>query len=188
MLELNLIRETILLRQGKKKYLRYFKIVYVVCALLVVAMTVQFVVLSTRMGSYDRQLKALNQRMVESKQRYGVELLEKEWVDYYRRATLVDSFLDHRTTWAVRLEELSAIVSPGLCFDRLSASAESQDMMLLDILAIPKDRQGLELLDTFNSNIGKSHSFKAVKLESQQRIKLNEKEVEYFKVRVPLNK
>lgn len=189
MLELNLIRETILLRQGKKKYLKYFRMIYALCAVLVIAMTVQFIVLSTRMRACNRQLKAVSQRMMESKQRYGVELLEKEWADYYRRAALVDAMLDNRTVWAGRLEELSTVITPGLCVDRVVSTTENPTIVILDILAIPKERQGFELLDAFIGNIAKSRRFsKGVKLESQQRIKLNEKEVEFFKIQVPLNK
>lgn len=186
MFELNLIRDKIHVFDRRKKILYYFRLFYVVSALLFLGVIVRSAIVSVSIIGYKRSLTAIQEGIERDKKRYSIDKVEKEWRAFYRNSSLIRDTYAKKSAWAEKLQELVSLMSPGMCVTEIILPSEN-DKMGLKIAVVPTDKQGFEIINDVISTLEKENfAAPGVKLDGQEKTTLNNKALELFRLSVPL--
>jgi hypothetical protein len=184
MFEINLIRDRAILPELKKNITRYFQIGILAGVLIFVVMIGRFINISARI-SKEQAIKTRLDAQVEAKaKKYSVQQWGYEWINFYKNLKLINNIYTERIGWGGKLGEIVEFLPDKICIDEIVASS-SEQRLAINLIALEEGQGEFDKIKQFLDKLEESKNFGQVKLESQERKVLEEKDVKLIRISVP---
>jgi Tfp pilus assembly protein PilN len=162
-----------------------FKVFCFISFLVLLLFVVKFVVVSHRIADYRKEMAVLQSEIDKSRQLNGIDQLETEWSRNYNQMLLIEKTMNARTNLTSCIDEIARLLPQDASLQDFKGGRLEENGFFLGVVVDSPDRRGLELINNLISDMSRSPLFnKNVKLDSQERMPLNNKEVEVFKISV----
>lgn len=183
MFELNLIKDRIERMEADRRLYSLLIVFYCGCILVIILFLFRSLGISSGISAYKKEMAVLRGEIANDRQQYGVDRLESEWKKNYDQLSLVDRVYTNRTDLWTQVHELMRILPSGVTIESLKIGRLEDPHFAMEVLA---NRGGLELVNNLMGEISRNPRIKkAVKLDSQQRRSIGEREVEAFTISIP---
>jgi len=170
-LELNLIKNKITYIETRRQYARYSRMIFLLGALVLMAMIVNFVSISTKLNRSQKELAAMQSALEAKRTMFGLDDLEKEWRANCVKLKYINAMISVRSNWGVKLKDFANLLPAGMCITRIETSGnDSKVDFTVEIFALPNDKKGLGDIEAFISALEFNSLFgKGLKIESHER-------------------
>jgi hypothetical protein len=189
MLELNLLKETLKSTERNKKFVNYFKIAYLVFGCIFLLLVGLSLLNYRKISSYQKETAEIIKDIAKSRAVLDIENRENEWKNYSMQLATLEDMLNKRTIMSSLLQELSASFLPGMSVSSMLGGARQENNIFMEIIVDPKDGQGYKLIQDLIRQLGNNRFFgKNIKLESNEKMLFNGREMDYFKICIAVPK
>lgn len=188
MFEINLIRDKAILPEFKRKISRYFKIGGLICFLVLSGISAKVIALSLKISEYKKMSLRVSSEFNKMIKKHNITAWGKEWQETYRHMNLINNIVNDRTGWVIRLIELEKFLPSGMCIDRISV-LKNNKIIELRLIALVEKQAEFDKVKQFIGSLEKSSIFgKGAKMTAQKSSKIKGKDVNLFRISVPISK
>jgi Tfp pilus assembly protein PilN len=186
-LELNLIKTKIKVIETRRQYSRYSRIIYFVAICVFLGISLNFYSLTNKISRAKKELAGIESVISQKRQMYGMEDMERSWLDRCRRLNSVYSLVSSRSAWAAKLKEFGNLLPQGMCIRTVEVSMDQKNKVFsIELLMLPDEMNGFKEVENYISSLeNDKYIGKGVKLETHERRRLNRSDVEAFKIVIP---
>lgn len=188
MFEINLVKDKAITTEIRKQYSKYLKIgIFITWIVLMIVGILIYIAVSKESRYKHLRIKVTRDLdgMIE---RHNISNWGREWLEIRNRITTVSNIENDRKGWVIRLTTLAYFLPKNMCIERIVASKDNKsiELRLLSLIS-GEDEDEFEKVKEYINMIEKSRYFDSgIKMEAQKRTVIKEKDVNLFKLFVPL--
>ncbi|MBN1822747.1 MAG: hypothetical protein JW803_00350 [Endomicrobiales bacterium] len=189
MYELNLIRSRVSVIRTQKKLTAAIRLLYLAVGGFAVFLIVKLFMLTGEIAQYTNKIQYFRQQINEIKEGHGIAELEVEWDAYYPNMKTIRDIVSRRTNISPLLKSLSLGLPQGACLTDITLQVQNnKNVVRLQVLALAQEKKGFDLLDGLIRAVQSAGSIsQEIKIESQERREMNGRELELYRLLVPIS-
>jgi len=186
MFEINLIKDKAITPEVKKQVFSKIIVAGAVLGAVLFIILVLVIGMAVRGSFYNGAKKKINREIQDIVKKYNIDNCAKEWVGYNSSLKFLNNVFSDRIVWAYRLKEIEALLPPKTCIDKIIVADDNKSVELR-LIVLAEERDVFNNVKKYMDLLAKSDNFgKNVKLEAQAIDKIDGKNVNLYKIIVPL--
>lgn len=187
MFEINLICDKAINPKLKKDIRQYFMIGIIICCTIFIFLLVKTIGITSKITRYEKQKMNINNDIKKVVDRYNIQEWGNQWLYNLKNLSLIKNMYNVKTMWGTYLYEIVNLLPEKVCIEKITASPKN-DGILLHLITLTEGQGEFDLIKQFSQDVEKSEYFGAVKLESQERTMIEDKEVKIISLIISLKK